>query len=144
MQIRLLQKNDRIDYLNLINVFTLNARNISINEFEKWYDNAMTPSSLIYVLLNDQKKLIGTGKIIIEYKFNNNLTRMGHIEDVVIDEKYRGMGYGQKIINHLINIGKNHACYKIVLSCNDNNIKFYQKSGFKIKANSMVQYLDHN
>ena len=50
--------------------------------------------------------------------------------DVIISEKYRGLGLGKKIIEELVKIGINEfKCYKIILNCLDKNILFYEKCG---------------
>lgn len=139
MQLKLLQKNHKNEYLELINEFTKEPKEITKEDFEKWYDLSFGQNALIYVLLKGDK-IVGTGKLLLEYKFNNNLTIAGHVEDVVISKDYRGMGFGQIIVKNLINIGKEKGCYKILLNCNDKYIGFYNKCGFIRKGNEMCIY----
>ena len=139
MEIRILEKKDKDEYLQLINVFTRDPKEITKEDFEKWYDLSFGQNALIYVLLKEDK-IVGTGKLLIEYKFNNNLTIMGHIEDIVVNKDYRGMGFGQIIVKYLVNIGKEKGCYKIILSCNDKYLGFYEKCGFIRKGNEMCIY----
>ena len=73
MKIRLLEKKDKDEYLELINVFTREPQEITREDFEKWYDLSFEQNALIYVLLK-RDKIVGTGKLLLEYKFNNNLT----------------------------------------------------------------------
>src|ERR1044071_6354798 len=89
--------------------------------------------------IND--KIVGTATILIEPKIIHDLSYVGHIEDVVVDGSYRLKGIGKKLVDHLITVAKNSGCYKIILDCDDKNIEFYQKSGFKQKENQMVIYL---
>lgn len=93
--------------------------------FASKYSLMKNQGAIIYVFKKDGN-IIGTGKLVIEYKFFQNVA---HIEDVVIDEKHRGHGYGQKIINHIIEIAKLKGCYKVVLTCKENLENFYSKSG---------------
>ena len=65
---------------------------------------------------------------------------LGHIEDIVVDTKYRGMGLGKKIITHLTERAKELECYKIILDCAEKNTEFYQKCGFSIKGIQMSIY----
>lgn len=139
MEIRLLEKKDKDEYLELINVFTKEPKDIKKEDFEKWYDLSFRQNALIYVLLKEDK-IVGTGKLLLEYKFNNNLTKCGHIEDIVVSKDYRGMGFGKYILNYLIEKGNFHKCYKIILGCSDNNLNFYKKCGFKKKGNEMSIY----
>ena len=64
-------------------------------------------------------------------------TPSGHrawIEDVVVDETYRGQGYGEKIVEHAINFIKKMSIDTITLTSNSSRIaanKLYQKLGFE-------------
>lgn len=64
---------------------------------------------------------------------------MGHIEDVVVDEKYRGKHLGKRIIEELKKIATEHGCYKTILDCAEKNVKFYEKCGF-IKKETQMRY----
>jgi len=84
---------------------------------------------IIVIYSEEEKRIIGAGTIIIVHKIHNN--PIGQIEDVIISEKYRKNGFGKKIIEKLIDIGKNeYKCYKIILNCLEKNIKFYENCGF--------------
>lgn len=58
------------------------------------------------------------------------------IESVVVKKEYRGQGYGKAIVKHAIQSFEDTA-YKIILSCNDSNIAFYEKLGFIRTGNEM-------
>ena len=66
--------------------------------------------------------------------------KVGHIEDVVIDEKYKGNGLGKDIVFYATSIAKKNGCYKVILDCSDDNIGFYIKSGYIKKGNQMALY----
>ena len=136
---RKLQVNDYYrGYLELLSGLTIcNFKNITYDMFKKRYDEI---NSNIYVLEIDNK-IIATGSIFIEKKFIRDMKNVGHIEDIIIDEKYRGKGIGKDIIFYLINIAKNNECYKVILDCSDENIKFYEKCGFNKKENHMAMYM---
>jgi hypothetical protein len=89
--IRELKLKDKEEYLNIVNYFTRNIKPVINEQFEKWFNYSKLQNSHIYVLIEDNE-IIGTGKILIEYKFHNNLSKCGHIEDIVIHQKYRGKG----------------------------------------------------
>lgn len=84
----------------------------------------------IYLLLNNDI-VIGTIKIFFERKFYNDDCWVGHIEDVVVDEKHRGGGIGRILIQHALNLSSKMGCYKTVLYCSTDNTPFYEKCGFK-------------
>ena len=82
-------------------------------------------------------KLIGTGSIFFEPKMIHGGKSVGHIEDIVVDKKYRKEGIAKKIINILIQLDNP---YKVILDCNDKLINFYQSCGFKKCGNQMAIY----
>ncbi len=125
MKIRTLKKYDYEQYLPLINSFR--TTNFSKIIFEEFYDK-ITANSEIYVIEEDGN-IIGSGTLLYEYKFIRNISKVAHIEDIIIAENYRGKKYGTILIDHLINVAQNNGCYKIILDCSDNLENFYAKSG---------------
>ena len=95
----------------------------------------------IYVYENKvDHKLYGTISYFSEYKFIHGLSKVGHIEDFVVDKDHRNKKIGTKLIDMAIKMAKQKGCYKIILECIDELIPFYQKFGFKKNANSMQIY----
>jgi glucosamine-phosphate N-acetyltransferase len=45
------------------------------------------------------------------------------------------------LIDHCVEYGKLQGCYKIILNCEEKNIKFYEKCGFKYKNVEMSCYI---
>ena len=56
---------------------------------------------------------------------------VGHLEDIEVDPLYRNKGIGKNITNYLIRYAKTHNCYKTILNCDEDKIKYYEKFGFK-------------
>ena len=108
-------------------------------DFEKFeqYLNQTQQSVKIMVLCNQTTNaIIGAGTLFILPKIHNY--PVGQIEDVVIDEKYRRLNIGKKMIEHLVDIGlTDFHCYKIILNCQDKNIGFYEKCGFDVAGTAM-------
>ena len=137
--IRELEKEDYYKgFLDLINYFTKQPKNFTYEEFVKVFKNITDSITLV---IEEETKIIGTAKLLIEQKFHNNFAKMGHIEDVVILEKYRNRCYGSLLMNKAIEIGKKEKCYKIVLNCNKENTEYYKKLGFKEKGTEMSLYI---
>lgn len=110
--------------LNEIKTHILNTKNNTTNKMK------------IYVVKYEDE-IIGTASIIIETKILRNLSKVAHVEDVVIDSEYRGLGLSKTLLNTIIDYAKSEECYKIILDCSNNLIKFYQKFGFNLNANTM-------
>ena len=82
-------------------------------------------------------KIVGSTTLLIEQKFIHKGGLVGHIEDVVIREGFERKQIGKKIIESLLEIAKNHGCYKTILDCKDDVKEFYEKIGFKHESNCM-------
>ncbi|EGG20338.1 glucosamine 6-phosphate N-acetyltransferase [Cavenderia fasciculata] len=107
------------------------------NQMKKELDN-------YYVVVVEDKsksKIIGTGTLMVEKKFIRGCALCGHIEDIVVDSTYRGKNLGLKMIEQLKYIGTLVGCYKLILDCDENNVKFYEKCGFVKKQAMMALYL---
>ena len=110
------------------------------NSFSRNFSKPVNPEYLsdpnsTTIVISIEDIIVGVASIHIIKK----LTRiLGIIEDVAVNEKYRGKGVGKKIVERLILIGKQKNCDKIVLSSSEENSKFYEKIGFKKKELQMV------
>lgn len=87
-------------------------------------------------------KLVGTAALIVERKFIHACGKVGHIEDVVVDQAARGQRLGQRLIEELVSVCRAKGCYKVILDCADHNVAFYEKCGLTKKEIQMVKYLD--
>ena len=94
----------------------------------------------IYVATFDENTIVGTICVFVEVKFIHGLSKIGHIEDFVVEEKVRRNRIGTKLMDIAKKYCENQNCYKIILDCEDKLIPFYQRFGFKKKANSMQLY----
>ena len=90
------------------------------------YDN-------IYVAYIDDQ-IVGTVTLLIEDKIIHGGSAVGHIEDVVVHSNYRKLNIGRLLINYCVELAKERGCYKVILDCDNNNIPFYEKCGFKVKG----------
>lgn len=84
--------------------------------------------------------IVATGTILIECKLIRGYGKVGHIEDIVVDDKYRGYGLGKEMIRVLTEYSIKEGCYKTILDCSDDNVGFYEKCGYERKGAQMSQY----
>jgi glucosamine-phosphate N-acetyltransferase len=136
--IRKLRKNDFEQFLPIINSFTRYPKSITREEFEDFYDKM--PQNIHTFVYDVDGKLHGTAKVIFEPKFSNNLTFCGHVEDVAVLPESRNQGIARAMVDYIVKFCWEIGCYKIVLECNENLVKLYERSGFKTKGQEMVQY----
>lgn len=85
-------------------------------------------------------ELVATGTIIIEPKIIRGGKSVGHIEDIVVANGYRGKNISQVILNNLTDFAEENGCYKVILDCEDDVKKVYIKNGFKLKGLQLSKY----
>lgn len=75
--------------------------------------------------------IIGMGCLV---EINTPSGRSGRIEDIVIDEQYRGRGLGERLVKALIRRAKNRGCRYVELTSRPQRKAanlLYQKLGFQ-------------
>lgn len=132
--IRLLQDKDYNDYIELLYQLT-DIGKVTQARFETFVFEQHRPHSNIKCFVYElDEKAVGCVTIILEKKLKGNAL---HIEDVVTHKDYRGKGIGLELMECCKQFAKENNCYKIVLDCSDDNVPFYEKSGFKVSGNYM-------
>lgn len=94
-------------------------------------------------VIEDTRKnvIIGSASLVIEKKFIHNCAIRGHLEDVVVNDIYRGNQLGKLIVVTVSLLAEHLGCYKITLECKDKLIKFYESLGYVLlpgNSNSMT------
>ena len=138
MNYNYLSNEHYLQYKALIN------SDISEEVFYNFIHNTLNENHIIIVLEDKNKHIIGSGTIIIEKKLTYGGCKMGHLENILIHEEYRGKGYGESLINKLLEICKEKKCYRVDLNCNDELEHFYKKNGFTKKHICMNVYFQEN
>ena len=127
LNFRLLEKEDyNRGYLDLLKQLTV-IGNISNEKFNDILDKIKTEIWII----EDNNKIIASASLFLEQKIIHECGVVGHLEDVVIDEKYRSIGLGKFIICKIINIAKERGCYKLIGDCKPELVEFYKKNRFE-------------
>jgi len=96
----------------------------------------------VLIVAQDGTRVAGMGTLYIQQKIGK---RTAHIEDVVVDEAYRGQGLGKKIVQALIAAAKARRVGTIHLTSRPEREAanaLYQKLGFTLKkTNPYTLYL---
>lgn len=121
-------------YIDLLRQLT-EVGNITKQEFiTQYYLLLNNQYHRIYVIVDSiVNKVIASGTVFIEPKFIHGCGSVGHIEDIIINKDYRGQNLGTHLIKHLLLVSKYYKCYKVILNCDESNVKFYEKIGFQHK-----------
>ena len=136
----MLRHIDYVDYKKFIKLV-----NVNINEDTyKLFISNLNPNRHIIVLYEKDNEIIGTGSLLIEPKLTYNISYLGHIENIFVDETYRNTGIGKKIVEHLVNYAREKLCYRIDLACEDKLIDFYRGLGFNKQLICMSMLIEEN
>lgn len=123
--IREMRRNDYSQVRNLLEQLSsqgeVNEQDFADFIFSSWHFRNTR-------VLEIDDKIVAVGSIYFLPKLKGVV---GQIEDVVVDEKSRGKGYGERIMTELLSIASKKDCYKVILNCSWKNISFYKKVGFK-------------
>lgn len=96
--------------------------------------------NIVTVVALDNGRIVGMALLFIHSRVGE---RSGHVEDVVVDEAYRGQGIGTKLMRKIIDLGKETGLRHIELTARPereaaNHI--YEKLGF-VKRTTNVRRL---
>lgn len=114
-----------LDVLGQISPLSKESKELYQETFKK---RAQDPLYTTYVALHNDR-VIGTGTLLLEHKFFWDCRHYGHLEDVVVDEKYRRQGIGKTIVDALFKEAKNTDCFRIICECPQNTVPFFEKFG---------------
>ena len=113
------------------------------SKFEAWFNELI--NNPLFVLFGVTKgsedaprvALIGTACLYVQSRYYRDGAKSATIEDVVIDEQYRGQGVGSRLVSTILEYAREKKFYKVSLLCSDENAHFYEQCGFKRASNGM-------
>jgi N-acetylglutamate synthase-like GNAT family acetyltransferase len=134
MRVREIKFNDIDEVWELLN--QLKFVETSLVDKEKAWKNFNGEGFVV----ESANKIIGFGSLIVERKIRGY--NSAQIEDVVIDEEFRGIGVGELLIRKMVDKAWEMRCYRISLFCKEELISFYTKNGFKVNNVVMKQWME--
>jgi glucosamine-phosphate N-acetyltransferase len=125
------------NYLQLLSQLT-QVGDISPEEFSNILDKIQ---SQIWVFEDvHSNKIVASASIFLEQKIIHGGGIVAHLEDVVVDESYRGNQLGQKLIANIVEKARESGVYKIIADCKLELLSFYSKNGFEKKGEQIAIY----
>lgn len=92
------------------------------------------------IVLEDNGSIVGFGALVIYRTPAKGL--VGRLEDIVIDQRLRGQGYGRELINKLLEIAKEQNLKSVNLTSNPSRVearRLYENLGFVLKNTGVFQ-----
>jgi glucosamine-phosphate N-acetyltransferase len=140
MSVRTATASDYMSIMELYKQFTKEPYTLSKERFESFLTDILNIHHRLYVIESFEGDVIGCATLLIERKLIHNCSKVGHIEDVIVAEEYRGVGYGKVLIKYLIAKAIEEGCYKVILNCMDEVRPFYESCGFREHGLQMALY----
>lgn len=88
-------------------------------------------------------KIVASASIFLEQKIIHGGGIVAHLEDVVVDQSYRGNQLGQKLIANIVEKARENGAYKIIADCKTELLSFYSKNGFEKRGEQIAIYFSH-
>lgn len=91
------------------------------------------------VVWNPKEFLFGafSGDIIIGYSFFTINGGVGHLNELLVKERFRKRGFGKELLSHFEEFCKRKKCHKLTLTTSQDHVMaraFYRKNGYKIES----------
>jgi glucosamine-phosphate N-acetyltransferase len=128
------------NYLQLLSQLT-QVGNICPEEFANIFRKIQSQIWVIEDTLTN--KIVASASIFLEQKFIHEGGIVAHLEDVVVDQMYRGNQLGQKLIANILEKARESGAYKIIADCKPELISFYSKNGFEKRGEQIAIYFSH-
>ncbi|XP_017890703.1 probable glucosamine 6-phosphate N-acetyltransferase [Ceratina calcarata] len=129
-------------FLQLLTQLT-QVGNISREQFLNRFHMMRSTNSYYVIVVEDVSlgSIVATSMLVVEQKFVHNCALKGRLEDVVVDDKYRGKHLGKLVVKIATLLAHYLQCYKVSLDCKDHLIPFYESLGF-IREPNNANYLN--
>lgn len=141
MQIRKADKNDKNQIQALMNELNLHRTNI-FNPENKEFHQRINPhppledkifaENIFFVAASDDNQIVGFIQGIIDQRKNHQLSKLGYINELFVQDKYRGQGVAKNLFLELENELKQQGCDHLITHTdfeNDLSQQFYSRVG---------------
>lgn len=129
-------------YLQLLSQLTT-VGDISKSDFEAQFLKMQKAGCYFVTVIEDirHSRIIGSATLVTELKFIHKCGERARLEDVVVNNTYRGKQLGKLIVLTVTLLARKLGCYKMSLDCKDPLIPFYKSLGYILEpgnANTMM------
>lgn len=122
-------------YMQLLSQLTV-VGDITREIYEKRFDQMKSSAGTYFILVVADLKsnsIAGSITLVFEQKFIRTASSRGRIEDVVVDNAYRGKGLSKILLDVACQLSKKLGNYKLSLECKDDLKALYGQFGFALE-----------
>lgn len=87
-------------------------------------------NSVVFVARAENGTVIGTAMLFVTQRFIHRGGKVGHLEDVATRRGFERRGVGVALVKAVVKEAEKLGCYKVLLNCGEENVRFYEKCGF--------------
>lgn len=115
-------------------LFKAGGKKYSDDDFKKLIHDENRP---IFVAVNENDEVLGYAFCIFHQFINHPIMtdiKTLYIDDLCVDEKYRGQHIGTSLYHYVVDFAKKNDCYNLTLNVwclNENAMKFYESLGLQ-------------
>ena len=131
MDIRLAREEDLPQLISILSQLNPRAKRCDLKKARQVFRELSRSNQQFIMVYEVDGRLVGTAELVIKHNLTHGCKPYGFIENVVVDQRYRGKGIGGKLIESCIKIARERGCYKLILTCKDELVKWYGRFGFK-------------
>lgn len=110
------------------------------SDYDKIWESFIAQPHVFSVVATHENSVVGYGALVLERKVRGGV--MGHVEDIVVSKDHSSKGIGRMIVEALYVVARINGCYKVALQCQDRNIGFYERCGYKISGSMMQRHIE--
>lgn len=142
--LELLIQVDMVHHNGRPDLFKGPATKYGADELEEIIKNDSTP---VFVCVNEEGTVMGHAFCMHKQITDDRVltdVRTLYIDDICVDEAFRGHGVGRALYDHVIEYARTLEFYNVTLnvwSCNPGAVKFYEAMGLKPQKTGMEKLL---
>ena len=129
--VRLAREEDLPQLISILSQLNPRAKRCDLEKARQVFRELSRSGQQFLMVYEIDGKIVGTAELVIKYNLTHGGRPYGFIENVVVDEGNRNKGVGTKLIENCIRIAREKGCYKLVLTCRDELVKWYKRFGFR-------------
>jgi len=132
------------DYFHYLNEPYIYEKTIEGHRTKEYIESIINGNNNIFIVLEEENKIIGFLYAYEETKGQlpfHKKRKYIVIDNIAVDENYQNKGYGEKLLNYILEYAKNNMYNDIILNVynfNEKAIRLYKKKGFKIITQDMI------
>jgi ribosomal protein S18 acetylase RimI-like enzyme len=132
--LELLVQVDMVHHNGRPDIFKGPATKYNASELKSIIADDQTP---VFVCTDETGEVMGHAFCIHKQELANSVLtdiKTLYIDDICVDENFRGRGVGKALYEHVIQYARECGCYNVTLnvwSCNPGALKFYETMGLK-------------